>query len=224
MSAVQNNTVSTSLMEAMNGTKAGKNKDDVNATQDRFMTLLVTQMRNQDPLNPMDNAQMTSQLAQLSTVSGIEKLNSTLVSMMGSFQSNQSMQAASMIGHGVLVPGSSVELFDSQAILGVELTGPADEVKVTIRDAAGNAVRTIHMGAQEAGTIPLAWDGKMDNGTDMANGKYSFEVAATLGKQSTPATGLSFGQVMSVSTGSQGIKINVPGLGEINFSDVRQIL
>src|SRR3990167_8083696 len=75
-------------------------------TQDRFLKLLVTQMKNQDPLNPMDNAQVTSQMAQLSTVTGIDKLNVTLQALSDSMASSQSLQAASMIGYGVLVPGN----------------------------------------------------------------------------------------------------------------------
>ena len=97
------------LLDQMNGSSAAK-KSTAEEAQDRFLTLLVTQMKNQDPLNPLDNAQVTSQLAQLSTVTGIDKLNGTLESMMGSYQSNQALQAANMIGHGVLAPVSYTHL------------------------------------------------------------------------------------------------------------------
>jgi flagellar basal-body rod modification protein FlgD len=223
MTAVQNKTVTDSLAAAMNGTKAAK-KDDVAAAQDRFMTLLVTQMKNQDPLSPMDNAQMTSQLAQLSTVSGIEKLNAALQSLQSSYQSSQTLQATAMIGHAVLVPGSSVNLTESKALMGVELAGPADKVEVTIRDSSGKAVHSMTLEKQPAGTYPLAWDGKADDGTVMKDGKYSFEVKATAGDQKVAATALSFGEVGSVSTGAAGIKINVPGIGAVDFADIRQIL
>lgn len=216
--------VTDALMNAVNGTKSSTSSSAIAETQDRFMKLLVTQMRNQDPLNPMDNAQMTSQLAQLSTVSGIEKLNATLQSLMGDYQASQSMQSAAMIGHGVLVPGSSLELESGQALMGFDLAGPADKVVVTIRDAKGNAVQKIDLGAQEAGTVPLAWDGKTDSGATAADGKYTFEVSATRGDEKVSNTALSFGQVASVSTGSQGVKINIPGIGAVDFSAVRQIL
>lgn len=224
MTTITDNKVSSSLMAAMNGTQASKGKEDTSAVQDRFMTLLVTQMKNQDPLNPMDNAQMTSQLAQLSTVSGIDKLNSTLESLKGSYQSSQSLQATSMIGRGVLVPGSKVQLAEGQGIFGVELPGPADSVKVTIRDATGKAVQTINLASQEAGTIPLAWDGKTDTGTKANDGSYTVEVEAMLGSEKTTVNPLTFGQVNSVSTGSQGVKVNVPAVGMVNFSDIKQIL
>src|SRR3954466_4446382 len=108
MTTIQNNVMPPSVLAAMNPSAAATDKSTAVAAQDRFMTLLVTQMKNQDPLNPLDNAQVTSQLAQLSTVTGVDKLNATLESMMSSFQSSQSLQAANMIGHGVLVPGTDV--------------------------------------------------------------------------------------------------------------------
>ncbi|RJG01180.1 flagellar hook assembly protein FlgD [Noviherbaspirillum sedimenti] len=225
MTTIQNSSgVSDSLLTAVNGTKTAKATDAAGEAQDRFMTLLVTQMKNQDPLNPMDNAQMTSQLAQLSTVSGIEKLNTALENLMGSYQTSQTLQATSMIGHGVLATGNGVQLSEGQALLGVELAGPADKVQVTIRDASGSAVHSFTLENQPAGTYPLAWDGKTDAGATAPDGKYTFEVKATAGDKNVDASALSFGQVASVSTGSGGIKVNVPNLGALNFADIRQIL
>src|SRR3569623_563620 len=145
MTTIQDNAVSASLLATMNPSTstAATATSDAQAAQDRFMTLLVTQMKNQDPLNPLDNAQVTSQLAQLSTVTGIDKLNTTLEALQGSYQTSQSLQAAGMIGHGVLVPGSTTTLSNGAAALGIELTSPADQVTVTIRDAVGNALRKI---------------------------------------------------------------------------------
>ncbi|MDB5756306.1 MAG: flagellar biosynthesis protein FlgD, partial [Massilia sp.] len=121
----------------------------------QFMTLLVTQLKNQDPLNPLDNAQITSQLAQLSTVTGINQLNTTLTSLQGSYQSSETLQATSMIGHGVLVDGNFVQLQGGQAIMGVQLATAADDVQVTVTDSSGKAVQTIDLGANAAGTIPF---------------------------------------------------------------------
>jgi flagellar basal-body rod modification protein FlgD len=215
--------VSQGLLNAMNPAPASAT-DTATATQDRFMKLLVTQMKNQDPLNPMDNAQVTSQMAQLSTVSGIDKLNATLQSLMGSYQSSQSLQATSMIGHGVLVPGSSVALSGSKAILGMDLAGSADSVQVTITDASGKQVQKINVGASDAGVQPLAWDGAMDSGAVAPDGNYTFAVTATRGGQAVGATALSFAQVASVSTGSAGVKLNLPGRGSVALTDVRQIM
>jgi flagellar basal-body rod modification protein FlgD len=224
MTTVQtNNGVSNSLLAAMNGSAASAASTTAEA-QNRFMTLLVTQMKNQDPLNPMDNAQVTSQLAQLSTVTGIDKLNTTVNSLMSTFQSNQSLQAAGMIGHGVLAAGSNVELTSGMGILGVELAGPADAVKIAIKDGAGNVVRNIDLGAQESGVLPVQWDGKTDSGTTATDGHYTFTVSATQGGQSATASTLAFGQVASVSTGSAGVSLNVGGIGDVGLADIRQIL
>jgi flagellar basal-body rod modification protein FlgD len=215
--------MSSDLMTTMNPSKKTAQSTSA-AAQDRFMTLLVTQMKNQDPLNPLDNAQVTSQLAQLSTVTGIDKLNTTLEALQGSYQSSQSLQAASMIGHGVMAPGSKVNLTSGKALFGIDVTEPADNVNVTIRDASGKAVREIALGAQEVGMLPLAWDGATDSGKPAADGMYTFEVTATRAGQKSAATPLMFGQVASVSTGAQGLKLSLPNIGEVNFSDVRQIL
>jgi flagellar basal-body rod modification protein FlgD len=223
MTTISNTPVSSSLLATMNPAQASAT-DTASATQDRFMKLLVTQMQNQDPLNPLDNAQMTSQLAQLSTVTGIDKVNATLEALQGSFQSGQSLQATSMIGHGVFAPGSTLTLSGGNALLGVELSEPADSVKVTIRDASGKAIHTMDLGASDAGTLPLAWDGSTDSGTAAADGQYSFEIAAVRGGQTVGATQLAFGQVVSVSSGAQGVKLNVPNIGAVNLADVRQIL
>lgn len=220
------------LMAAVN-TKASTApaEGSVEAETNKFLTLLVTQLKNQDPMNPLDNAQLTSQLAQLSTVTGVNKLNTTLEALKSSYQSAESLQAANMIGHGVLSAGSGLALSGGKAIMGVDLGTAADSVVLTIRNSAGNVVQTIDLGAQPAGTLPLGWDGKVDdlNGTGVAgtvkDGQYSFSVEAkTAGAKLTDATALTFGTVASVSTNAQGVKLNVPAIGSITMSDVKQIL
>ncbi|HYD61017.1 MAG TPA: flagellar hook assembly protein FlgD [Noviherbaspirillum sp.] len=223
MTTVKTSNAIDDLMAAMNP-KSNATKSTADAAQDRFMTLLVTQMRNQDPLNPLDNAQVTSQLAQLSTVTGIDKLNTTMQALMSSYQSSQTVQAADMIGHGVLVPGSDLNLVEGKSLLGLELPSQADNVKITISDSTGATVRTIDLGPQKAGIVPIAWDGKTNSDTQAANGKYTFKVKATFGDEKVEATTLSFGAVSSVTTNAQGVKLNLPGVGEFNMADVRQIL
>lgn len=217
------NSISQSVLDSMNGSGAPV-KSDTDQAQDRFMKLLVTQMQNQDPLNPMDNAQVTSQLAQLSTVTGIDKLNTTLESLMGSYQTSQSLEAANMIGHGVLAPGSDISLSDGKGLMGVEFPQDVDAATVTIKDSAGNVVQTMDLGAQSAGTLPLLWDGTKADGTTAADGNYSFTVNSSLTGNNVTSNPLQFGVVTTVSTGSDGVKINVPGLGAIGFTDIRQIL
>lgn len=224
MTVIKDNIVSPSLMATMNPSKESA-KTGAAAAQDRFMTLLVTQMKNQDPLNPLDNAQVTSQLAQLSTVTGIDKLNTTLEGLMGSYQSSQALQAAGMIGHSVLTAGSSMTLSGGKGLFGIELTEPADQVEVTVRDSAGNSVDKFDLGAKDAGILPMMWDGQSESGEALPDGQYTFEVAATRsGKKIDGVTKLTVGDVMSVSTGSKGVTLNVPNVGSVNLADIRQIL
>lgn len=221
MSTIQTTTVDPTLLASINGGKANKagNEDP----QDRFLKLLVTQMKNQDPLNPMDNAQVTSQMAQLSTVSGIDKLNASVTAMSASFQTSQNLQAATMIGHGVIAPGSVIELANGKSIYGIELPQNADKVEISIKDASGRVVRTMNVGMMPAGVNTLTWDGKTDSGADAGDGVFQFDVSASLGEVKLDATRLSFGMVSSVSSNTQGTKLNVAILGDIGMADVRQI-
>ncbi len=192
--------------------------------QDRFLKLLVTQLKNQDPLNPMDNAQMTSQMAQISTVEGIDKLNNTLKMILEGDSENQAMQAAAMVGHGVLVPGSGLVLGGGMAIGGIELDGPADRVVLTIKDASGMALRTIDLGSRDAGSQGIAWDGKTDSGTQAADGAYTVAVQAVRGEDKVGARALQLGVVSSIARTSQGISLNLGELGSFRMSDIREIL
>lgn len=214
-------TVDPSLLNTMNGNRTAKTTTQ--EAQDRFMTLLVTQMKNQDPLNPLDNAQVTSQLAQLSTVTGIDKLNETMSVMSAGLQNSQGLQAASMIGHGVVVPGSSVELKDGKSVFGFDLPQPADKVQILIKDQNGALVRTMNPESSTSGFNTLTWDGKNDAGTLAANGNYHFEVQASSGEKALEVSTLSFGMVSSVAFGSQGTSITVSNVGEVPMTQVRQI-
>jgi flagellar basal-body rod modification protein FlgD len=226
------------LMATMNAKSAtsssGTGDESVQASTDKFMTLLVTQLKNQDPLNPMDNAQLTSQLAQLQTVTGVNKLNDTLESLKSSYQSSEAMQATSLIGHGVLVEGSNITLSGSKAIMGVELGSDADSVQVAIMDKNGKTVQTMDLGAQKAGVLPLAWDGVPDatnvdssgKPATLADGDYTFQVTATRGADKlADAKGLAFDSVASVTTNSlDGVKLNLPSKGGITLADIKQVL
>jgi flagellar basal-body rod modification protein FlgD len=238
MSTINTNTGSATnisdLMATMNAKTATTSGDSVQADTDKFMTLLVTQLKNQDPLNPLDNAQVTSQLAQLQTVTGVNKLNETLNTLKASYQSSEAMQATNLIGHGVLVEGGNVTLSGSKAILGVELGSDVDNLKVVISDKNGKEVQTMDLGAQKAGVVPLAWDGvpdatKLDaNGkpVTLADGNYTFQIVATkAGDRVSDAKTLSFDSVASVTTNStDGVKLNLPGKGVVTLADIKQVL
>lgn len=193
--------------------------------QQQFLKMLVAQLNNQDPLNPMDNSQLTSQLAQMSTVSGIENLNTTLTSLVNQTGANQTLQAASMIGHQVLTPGSSVTLANGAATpFGINVQGPADTVTVTVTDAGGHVVRTMNVGALPQGAKTLSWDGKSDAGIAEGNGSYTIAVTAAAGGSSVAANTLTYSQVTSVAQGGSGVTLNLNTGGTAALSDVQQFL
>lgn len=201
-----------------------KSASSVSDAQNRFLTLLTTQLKNQDPLNPMDNAQVTSQLAQISTVDGIERLNEALKLLTASADESQSLQAASLVGHGVLVPGANLRLAEAQAVGGVELFQSADNVRVTIKDANGLVVRTMDLGAADAGVSNFVWDGKTDDGTQAVDGLYSMSVSATVGQDAIDARALELGVVQSITKSNGATRLNVGDAGSVAMQDIRQIL
>jgi flagellar basal-body rod modification protein FlgD len=201
--------------------------------QSSFLTLLVAQLKNQDPTNPMQNNELTTQLAQISTVSGIEKLNTTLGSVSGQIDNSQSLQAANLIGHGVMIPGTTIlagssttdgTTTTSTTPFGVELQQAADKVTATITDSSGAVVRTIDFGALSAGVHTFTWDGSMTDGTTAANGSYKVSLSASNGSTQLVAQPLQFGLVQGVIKGSDGSKLDLGTTGTTTLDEVRQII
>lgn len=192
--------------------------------QNEFLTLLVTQLQNQDPLNPMDSSQLTSQMAQISTVTGIDQLNATLKGMATSFSANQSLQATSLIGHNVLVPGAGLRLQNGTAQGGVNLSQAADSVVVSITDSAGQVVHRVDLGAQAAGLLSFQWDGVTDSGAAAASGNYTFSVKAAQAGTAVAAAALAYGLVNGVTQGAGGPALNVNGVGQVALSAVQEIM
>jgi flagellar basal-body rod modification protein FlgD len=227
MSAVQSTPSASDIFASINAT-GKKTPTSSTATaedaQNRFLTLLVTQLKNQDPLNPLDNAQMTSQLAQMSTVTGIEKLNTTLASLVDGLGDTQAMQASEMIGKTVLVPGSSLSLSKGAAYGGVNLASAADQVTVSILNSSGKVIQTESLGAQKAGVINFAWDGATSPGAAATDGAYTFKVEAVQGSNAVTATALQFGTVSALARTTSGFQLDLGALGKFGFDDVQQVL
>ncbi|MGE8639977.1 MAG: FlgD immunoglobulin-like domain containing protein, partial [Achromobacter sp.] len=200
---------------------------------DQFLKLLVTQLQNQDPLNPMQNAELTSQLAQISTVEGITNLKNTMLAISGQIDVSQSMNAVAMIGKGVLIPGSKVKVGvdgDNAAErvvtpYGLDLQGDAQKVQVRISDSNGAVVRTIEMGEQKTGVYTLNWDGKNDSGVALDAGAYTVSVLATDGDgKKVNAEVLSYGQVKSVAYSTNGLRLDLGLDGQTSMLDVRKVI
>lgn len=194
-------------------------------SEQRFLKLLVTQLNNQDPLNPLDNAQLTSQLAQMSTVSGIEKLNSAFQSLLAQSGSSQVLQSASLIGRTVLVPGNELALQSGVEVpFAVDVTGAAETVKVTITNAAGEVVRNLDLGALQPGVKTLSWNGAADNGAPVAAGMYTVNVGALGGNSAVAANALTYAKVSSVAQQANGVVLDLGAGRKASLSDVKLIL
>lgn len=200
--------------------------------RESFMTLLITQLQNQDPLNPMENAEMTSQLAQINTVSGIEQLNETLDGITSQIEAGQSLQASALIGQGVLVPGDRVLLDqdeDGNAFttpFGVELARPAENVRVTIVNGDGQVINRYDLGPVGAGVDSFSWDGKTSEGETAAPGAYRVRIEATQGDDAVSVTALNFAMVGGVIPGANGgVKLDLGAVyGQVGLEDIKQIL
>jgi len=195
---------------------AQKNGADPQAMQDKFMKMLVAQLNNQDPLNPMDNAQMTSQMAQINTVSGIQELNTTMTAMAKQFGSTQALQGVSLIGKKAMVEGTTPAVENGKATGGLTLTGSAQSVKVDILGKAGQVLGSVDMGALDAGQhlfeVPLT-------GVDTAE-VGSFKITATNGSTAMVAKGISLLPIASVGMKDGAIQITAGNGKTFGYSDV----
>ncbi|HEU0201175.1 MAG TPA: flagellar hook assembly protein FlgD [Burkholderiaceae bacterium] len=202
----------------------GLKKNDAKELNDRFLKLLVAQLNNQDPLNPLDNAQVTSQMAQINTVTGINGLNDTVGKLLEQFARLETMQAAQLTGRDVLVDGNAITLGASGAAIGgVELAAPADSVTVQIRDANGLLVRELSLGAM-SGMQKFEWDGKTTNDTPAAAGQYTFSVQAVAGGKEVGSTALAARRVEGVRQEGGAVQLILTGAGAVAYGDIKQIL
>lgn len=226
MASVTNTTSTTAadVFASINGTTKSSTSSTAAAAENKFLTLLITQIQNQDPLNPMDNAQITTQLAQLNTVTGIEKLNSTLTDLLSGYNETQGLQAAGIIGKNVMVAGNALPLSGSKAYGGALLDMAADTVTLNIKDATGKVVQTENLGAKDAGSFYFVWDGKDSSGNTLADGNYTFTVDATAGSNTVTATAMKIGTVSAVARSNGGFVLDLGALGDVAFKDVQQIL
>ena len=204
-------TVSQTLLDTMNGTSSATSSTSSSASstgaglQSTFLQLLITQMQNQDPTNPMDSSQMTSQIAQIDTVTGISQLNTSLSSLGTQVNAGQTSQAALLIGSSVLAPGSSITVASGTANeFGVQLAAAASDMKINVVNSAGQIVNTIDLGAQPAGTVPVSWTPVDSTGAALPAGTYTITATGTINGAAGTGTTLTPGTVESVVQGTGG--------------------
>ncbi|PHM70246.1 flagellar hook assembly protein FlgD [Xenorhabdus stockiae] len=207
-----------------------KKKQDSNDIKDNFLNLLVAQLKNQDPTNPMQNNELTTQLAQISTVEGIEKLNKSLGAVVSQMEGNQAMQTTQLIGRKVMIPGDKILTGPSEdkgisvSTFGFELARPAEHVKVTIRNKSGVVVREIESKSVQNGIHKVNWDGKDADGKEVENSAYSFTVSASYRDQALVTLPLVSAEVNGVTRGEDGTKLDLGLAGTVTMDKVRQIL
>ena len=197
---------------------AGQTSAD--AQQDRFLKLLVAQLNNQDPMNPMDNAQMTSQMAQINTVSGIQQLNETMKSMATQFTSMQVMQSAALIGHGAMVQSNTLSVDAGKARGAVDLDGDASSVQVQILSPGGQLLDTLSLGPMAAGRHSFEWNASNYNGT----ASPTFKVIASNGKQSVTSTALAQDTITSIGNSDGVMNVQLKGRAAVPYSAIQAIL
>jgi flagellar basal-body rod modification protein FlgD len=198
-------------------TAAGAAKKSEAGSEDRFLKLLVAQMQNQDPLNPLDNAQVTSQMAQINTVNGVEKLNRTVQGLNTQFIQMQTLQGASLIGRDVVVPGDRLGLANDTGTGGFELQSDAQAVSVEILNASGSVIDTMDLGAQQAGRHNFDWPAA---GADPQAG-LRFRVLATNGAAVVPATPLMHDKVEAVNTGGDTLTLELQRSGSVPYASIK---
>lgn len=193
--------------------------------QEQFLELMIAQLKNQDPLKPMENGEFLGQIAQFGTVSGIQDLQKSFGQLAGALQSNQALMASSLVGRSVLTPGNVGALTAGGALSGtVELNSSAANLAISIVDGNGQLVRRLELGTQAAGSVPFSWDGLTDAGSPAVPGRYQVRAEAVVNGQATAMATQIAARVDSVTLGgAQGIVLNLAGLGAVAFNDVKQI-
>ena len=236
MNQVNNDNAANSILSNLN--IANKNKDEEKSNelgQSAFLELMITQMNNQDPLSPQDNGEFIAQLAQFSSVEGLERLNSKFEDFSGSFMSNQALQASSLVGRQVTVPSETTQLFEGGIISGaVNLESSASDMQLNVYNPSGELVSKVPLGARPEGELAFRWDGQnmevngelldwVGSEEPLPAGDYRFEVLAMQnGDREQLETALS-ANVNSVTLGDDGqLTLNLAGIGAVNLGDVKQ--
>lgn len=188
-----------------------------------FLKLMTEQMKNQDPLNPLKGAEFLGQLAQFSTVQGIENMQQAMGAMASVMENDQSLRAAALVGHDALVDVDKVQLGTGSGANGEIVANRAGPVQLDVVNASGTVVRRISVDAKDAGAVKFSWDGKDDSGADTPAGQYTFRATSGTDKDTQALAVRLAAHIDSVSIEPQGLTLNLAGLGGYPLSSVRRI-
>lgn len=205
---------------------ANAKKKDQALGIEEFLTLMTAQLKNQDPMKPLEGTEFISQLATFGTVSGVQEMKTSLESLSASLRSTQTLNGSSMVGRDILASADSITHTEGSTVGGqIEVPSGATAVQVRVTDATGAAVREIQLDTA-AGTRSFTWDGMRNDGTPAISGKYEIEAVATVGGQTESAEMLLAGRVSSISIDPTGTRLtlNTSALGSVAMADVRRVM
>ena len=194
--------------------------------QEQCLSLMVAQLRNQDPFKPMESGEFLGQIAQFGTVSGINDLQASFDTFAGSMQSSQVLQGSSLVGRSVLVPVNIGSLQNGAPIKGaLDLPSSATDVAVSIYDMSGQLIRRMDLGTHPAGPLPFSWDGTSGAGAPVPEGLYEIRAEAIAADGTLALQTQIEARVDSVTVGGSGdgLVLNLDGLGSFNFNEVTQV-
>ncbi|MFK3816890.1 flagellar hook assembly protein FlgD [Pseudomonas sp. NPDC089407] len=194
--------------------------------KDTFLQLLVTQLQNQNPLDPQDNSEFVAQLAQFSSLESMQTLNDTVDTLSGNYTSTQALQASSLVGRTVIAEGDSATVEAGTGLSGqVALTSSTSAMTVSVYDADGNIVKNIDLGEQTAGTVNFSWDGTDNDGLAVDAGTYTFKAEATVDGEAVEQVTYLPSVVSSVTVGSTAgsFTLNLANGESVALSDVKTI-
>ncbi len=220
MSTITGNSTDTSFAQyGLAGTQTARKTE---LGQADFLRLMTEQLKNQDPLKPLQGAEMLGQLAQFSTVQGIENMQNALGAVASVMESDQTLRAASLVGHDALVEASQVDLQAGSGLKGEVVATGAGPIQIEILDASGQVVRRMPAEAGAAGAVAYAWDGKNASGAMAPAGRYTVRATSTGAGAEALAVRVA-ARVDSVSIEASGLTLNLAGLGSHPLSAVRRI-
>ena len=191
--------------------------------QEDFLKLLMTQLQNQDPMEPMDNGEFMGQMAQFSTVEGITEMGESIDGLVGMYQGQQMSANASMIGKKALVDGNWAQLEGGKLAGAIDLTTAANDLRVDVKSETGELMASIGLGSKMAGVQEFSWDGIKQDGTTAPEGNYYLSASAVRDGQSTVPAMQVYGTVNSVQMKGGEVTLNVSGQGNVSFNNVKRI-
>ncbi|MGI9284708.1 MAG: flagellar hook assembly protein FlgD [Pseudomonadales bacterium] len=193
--------------------------------QNAFLELMITQLSNQDPLSPQEGAEFVAQLAQFSSVEGIQNLNTTVNDLAGSFRSSQALQASALVGRSVRVPTDFASLATGEPVKGsVELPLTTNQLQIDVYDSAGQLVSQRSLGAQAAGDVDFTWDGIKTDGTQAEPGEYQIRASALIEGENTELVTHLNANIDSVTLGQGSeVTLNVARVGPVALADVKEL-